>query len=101
MPARPITRPLCRTAIAVAALAVAGAATGAAGARAAATFANPVLPGDHPDPTVVRAGGAFYASATSASWAPIFPVFRSADLVHWTRVGSVLQRAPAWTNGNF
>ena len=70
-------------------------------AHAQSTFANPVLPGDYPDPTVVRAGGAFYASATSASWAPIFPLFRSSDLVHWTRVGSVLQRAPAWTNGNF
>ena len=23
----------------------------------AATYTNPVIPGDHPDPTVVRAGG--------------------------------------------
>ena len=65
MPTGPITTLLRRTAIAVVALALAGAATGATGARAAATFANPVLPGDHPDPTVVRADGAFYASATA------------------------------------
>jgi xylan 1,4-beta-xylosidase len=70
-------------------------------ARAAATFANPVLPGDHPDPTVVRTAGAFYASATSASWAPIFPVFRSRDLVRWRQVGAVLPRAPRWAAGNF
>ena len=82
--------------IAVIALAIAT----TAGARAA-TFANPVLPGDHPDPTVVRAAGAFYASATSASWAPIFPVFRSADLVHWSQVGAVLPSAPRWAAGNF
>ena len=49
MPTRPITTLLRRTAIAVAALTLAGAATGAAGARAAATFANPVLPGDRND----------------------------------------------------
>jgi hypothetical protein len=67
----------------------------------AATFANPVLPGDHPDPTVVRADGAFYASATSASWAPSFPVFRSTDLVNWQQVGAVLPRPPRWTAGNF
>ena len=70
------------------------------GARAAA-FDNPVLPGDHPDPTVVRAGGAYYASATSASWAPIFPVFRSTDLVRWRQVGAVLRAAPHWAAGNF
>jgi beta-xylosidase len=85
-----------RLVIAVVALAVAP----TAGARAA-TFANPVLTGDHPDPTVMRADGAFYASATSASWAPIFPVFRSADLVHWRQVGAVLPRAPRWATGNF
>src|SRR6478609_4769046 len=82
--------------IAVIALAIAT----TAGARAA-TFANPVLPGDHPDPTVVRAAGAFYASATSASWAPIFPVFRSTDLVTWRQVGAVLPKAPAWSAGSY
>ena len=75
--------------------------TAAPGAAHAASFANPVLPGDHPDPTVVRANGAFYASATSASWAPIFPIFRSTDLVRWRQVGAVLPRAPRWAAGNF
>jgi xylan 1,4-beta-xylosidase len=82
----------------IAALALATAPLGGAGA---ATFANPVLPGDHPDPTVVRADGAFYASATSASWAPIFPVFRSTNLVRWRQVGAVLPTAPRWAAGNF
>jgi xylan 1,4-beta-xylosidase len=67
----------------------------------APTFTNPVIPGDHPDPSVVRAGGAFFASATTSSWAPVFPVFRSPDLVNWQQVGSVLPHPPAWTNGKF
>jgi beta-xylosidase len=67
----------------------------------AATLTNPVIPGDHPDPTIVRVGNAFYASATSASWAPIFPVFRSTDLVTWQQVGAVLPAAPRWASGNF
>jgi xylan 1,4-beta-xylosidase len=87
-----------RGALAIAVLALAVAAPG--GARAA-TLTNPVLPGDDPDPTIVRAGGAFYASATSASWAPIFPVFRSVDLVRWRQVGAVLPTAPRWAAGNF
>jgi xylan 1,4-beta-xylosidase len=80
--------------LAVVAAAVPGSARGA-------TLTNPVLPGDHPDPTVVRANGAFYASATSASWAPIFPIFRSTDLARWRQVGAVLPSAPRWAAGNF
>jgi xylan 1,4-beta-xylosidase len=104
MPTRPIPTLPRRTAIALAALMIAIAIAGVPGtarAQAAATYANPVLPGDHPDPTVVRAGGAFYASATSASWAPIFPIFRSTDLVTWQQVGAVLPKAPAWSAGNY
>src|SRR5205809_1563599 len=72
-----------------------------ASSSAAPSFVNPVIPGDHPDPTIMRDHGVFYASATSASWAPIFPIFRSTDLVNWTRVGAVLPRAPRWAAGNF
>jgi beta-xylosidase len=71
------------------------------GGAQAATLDNPVLPGDHPDPTIVRANGAYYASATSASWAPIFPILRSTDLVRWRQVGAVLPAAPRWAAGNF
>jgi beta-xylosidase len=88
----------CCGALVIAAVALALVPPGGAGA---ATFTNPVLPGDHPDPTVVRVDGAFYASATSASWAPIFPVFRSTDLVRWRQVGAVLPTAPRWAAGNF
>jgi beta-xylosidase len=87
-----------RRALVVAALALGALSSGGA---PAATLTNPVLPGDHPDPTIVRVGQVFYASATSASWAPSFPIFRSRDLVRWRQVGAVLPTAPRWAAGNF
>jgi len=79
----------------------AAAVVAAALALAAPTFTNPVIRGDYPDPTILRARGAFYASATSGSWAPLFPLFRSTDLVTWRQVGALLPRAPAWGAGRF
>lgn len=73
----------------------------AAVALTAATYANPVIPGDHPDPTVVHAQGAFYLSTTTSAWAPVFPIFRSTDLVDWKEVGAVLPVAPSWATGRF
>jgi xylan 1,4-beta-xylosidase len=98
-PVRPRPRAL-RHALALAALLTVCVLPGVARAQSAA-FGNPVIPGDHPDPTIMREGGAFYASATSASWAPIFPIFRSPDLVNWTQVSAVLPSAPAWAKGSF
>jgi len=73
----------------------------AAGQAAAPSFTNPVIPGNVADPSVVRADGAYWAAATSGRWAPVFPIFRSADLVHWRQVGAVFARPPAWARGNF
>lgn len=78
------------------------AAPAAAHAQSPPAFPAPLIPGDHPDPTIMRAGdGTYYASATSGGWAPIFPVFRSPDLVHWQQVGSIFQSAPRGTDGNY
>ncbi|MBD8487288.1 family 43 glycosylhydrolase [Echinicola sp. CAU 1574] len=63
---------------------------------------NPVLPGDHPDPTVIKIGDFYYASATSNEWAPLFPIFRSADLLNWEVVNYVFpDGAPGWAKNNF
>jgi len=59
----------------------------------------PVLPGEYPDPTVVRHGDGYVAMATSNRWAPVFPVLVSDDLVSWRQAGSVYQRAPRWATG--
>ncbi len=63
--------------------------------------ANPVLPGDYPDPSVIRVGDEYWATATSSEWAPLFPLLRSRDLVSWEHVGNVFERRPDWAVGNF
>ncbi len=63
--------------------------------------ANPVLPGDYPDPSVIRVGDEYWATATSSEWAPLFPLLRSRDLVTWEHVGNVFERRPEWAVGNF
>jgi GH43 family beta-xylosidase len=72
-----------------------------AAAAPAVGAAQPVIPGDVPDPSVIRAPDGFYAVATSKDWVPAFPLFFSPDLVHWRRAGAVLPHPPAWAKGDF
>lgn len=66
------------------------------------SFDNPVLAGDRPDPTVLKIGEFYYASATSNEWAPLFPIFKSSDLVNWELVNYVFpDGAPDWAKNNF
>lgn len=67
----------------------------------ATPYSNPVLPGDYPDPTVVRVGGEWWASATSSAAAPGLPILRSTDLVHWEQVGQVFPTLPGWASDSF
>lgn len=63
---------------------------------------NPVLPGDRPDPTILDIDGIYWASATSNEWAPLFPIFRSDDMVNWELVSYVFpEGAPDWALKNF
>jgi arabinan endo-1,5-alpha-L-arabinosidase len=71
--------------------------------RVAATFANPVLDTDFPDPAIVRApDGVYYVYATqSAGEGSVMrniQVARSADLVRWTLIGDALPEKPAWAS---
>jgi beta-xylosidase len=66
-----------------------------------ADAANPILPGDHPDPTIVRIGNTYWMASTSGDWAPAFPVYRSTDLRHWTAAGAVFPQTPEWASGSF
>src|SRR5688500_11678949 len=43
-----------------------------------------ILPGDYPDPSVVKIGDTYWASATTSNWFPAYPLLRSKDLVNWT-----------------
>src|SRR6185436_17849441 len=66
-----------------------------------ASYTNPVLPGDYPDPSVVRVGGDYWATATTSEWAPIFPILHSRDLVNWTQSGAVFDTPPSWSAGSY
>ena len=55
-------------------------------------YANPVVPGCHPDPSVCRVGDTFYLVNSSFQYFPGVPIFQSKDLVHWQQIGNVLDR---------
>jgi arabinan endo-1,5-alpha-L-arabinosidase len=76
---------------------------GAAGpAPIAATFENPVLDQDFPDPAVLRAAdGFFYAYATQTTIdgrSLNIQVARSRDLKTWQHLGDALPAKPAWAS---
>jgi beta-xylosidase len=66
-----------------------------------ARWTNPVIAADFPDPSIVRDGGTYWATATSTDTAPGFPLMRSADLVHWTPAGTIFPRLPGWARDSF
>ena len=55
-------------------------------------FANPVLPGFQPDPSIVRVGDDFYLVNSTFAWFPGLPVYHSRDLVHWRQIGNAIDR---------
>lgn len=70
-------------------------------AQRQATYENPALAGDYPDPSVIKVGTNYWAVATSSEWAPEFPILFSKDLVNWSIVGAVFQKRPEWSVGNY
>lgn len=71
------------------------------GAQQRAVYENPVIAGDYPDPSVIRVGQDYWATATSGEWAPEFPIMHSRDLVHWEVAGAVFRKRPSWAARNF
>ncbi len=67
-----------------------------AAAQAAPTgpgqYRNPVLPGFHPDPSIVRVGEDFYLVTSTFSFWPGLPIFHSRDLVNWQLIGHAIDR---------
>jgi xylan 1,4-beta-xylosidase len=85
----------------VLAFAVAASSALAASLAPAVQYQNPVRAGDYPDPSVIRVGNDYWATATSSEWAPHFPILHSRDLVNWEVKGHVFESMPAWTKANF
>src|SRR6187455_1858209 len=59
------------------------------------TYTNPVLPGDHPDPTLLKVGDDFYHCGSSFHFTPYLPIYHSKDLVHWEIISRVVSPAKA------
>ncbi|MDP9793018.1 xylan 1,4-beta-xylosidase [Catenuloplanes nepalensis] len=51
---------------------------------------NPVLPGAHPDPSILRVGDDHYLATSTFEWYPGVRIHHSRDLVHWRPLGGVL-----------
>lgn len=54
-------------------------------------FLNPILSGDHPDPTIIRDGEKFYMTFSSFESYPGLVIWESRDLVNWTPLTAVLK----------
>jgi xylan 1,4-beta-xylosidase len=70
-------------------------------AQQRATYTNPVMAGDYPDPSIIRVGNEYWATATTSQWAPLFPILHSRDLVNWQVIGAAMSKRPAWSDGNY
>ncbi|HEX9919175.1 MAG TPA: glycoside hydrolase family 43 protein, partial [Pyrinomonadaceae bacterium] len=70
-------------------------------AQTRATYTNPVIAGDFPDPSVIRVGDDYWTTATSGNWAPIFLIMHSRDLIRWETRGAVFTNRPAWAEKDF
>ena len=57
-----------------------------------ATFRNPLIPGFHPDPSVVRVGDEWYIATSTFEYLPGIPIHRSTDFEYWETVGHVAAR---------
>lgn len=55
-------------------------------------FANPIIPGFHPDPSICRVGRDYYLANSSFEYFPGVPLFHSRDLVNWRPIGHALTR---------
>jgi xylan 1,4-beta-xylosidase len=72
-----------------------------AAAQQPATYSNPIVAHDYPDPSAIRVGDDYWMVATAGGWAPIFTIRHSRDLVTWRAVGSVFDEPPAWADDDF
>ncbi len=54
------------------------------------SFLNPILAGDHPDPSVLRVGEDYYLTLSSFDAYPGLPLWHSRDLVNWQPIGHAI-----------
>jgi xylan 1,4-beta-xylosidase len=60
--------------------------------RETVTVTNPVLPGFHPDPSILRVGTDYYLATSTFQWYPGVAIYHSRDLIHWRLAARPLDR---------
>ena len=55
-------------------------------------YRNPIIPGFHPDPSLVRVGEDYYLVNSTFGWFPGLPIYHSRDLVTWQQIGNAINR---------
>ncbi|MGQ8364527.1 family 43 glycosylhydrolase [Glaciecola sp. 1036] len=56
------------------------------------TFLNPIVSGDHPDPTILKDGDDYYMTFSSFYSYPGIVIWHSKDLVNWSPIGPALNK---------
>lgn len=56
------------------------------------TVTNPILPGFHPDPSIVRVGSDYYIATSTFQWWPGVAIYHSRDLMNWRLAARPLSR---------
>ncbi|MDR7267409.1 xylan 1,4-beta-xylosidase [Pelomonas saccharophila] len=60
--------------------------------RGDGSFCNPIVAGDHPDPTLLKDGADYYMTASSLQSCPGVVIRHSRDLVNWTPIAAALSQ---------
>lgn len=55
------------------------------------SYLNPIVPGDHPDPTILKDGDDYYMTFSSFNSYPGLVIWHSTDLVNWVPIGPALR----------
>lgn len=56
------------------------------------SYLNPIMAGDHPDPSVLKDGDDYYMTFSSFEAYPGLTIWHSRDLVNWEPIGSALKK---------
>ncbi|BBF81951.1 family 43 glycosylhydrolase [Asticcacaulis excentricus] len=56
------------------------------------TFLNPIMAGDHPDPSILKDGDDYYMTFSTFDAYPGLVIWHSKDLVNWRPIGPALTR---------
>ncbi|WP_028552609.1 glycoside hydrolase family 43 protein [Paenibacillus sp. UNC451MF] len=59
----------------------------------ARTYMNPILPGFHPDPSIVRVGEDYYMVNSTFQYFPAIVISHSRDLVNWEYIGHAITKS--------